>query len=1248
MRVLYAGLGKAAEDRLPERGRPRALLAIPLALLALTVFATPASAAKATVNSVGLPTTGTIGATFNIPKGVAVNETGAGGVPAGTFYVVDNFNFRIQQFDPTAAFVRTWGWGVKDGDSEYQVCSAAADCKRGIAGNGAGQLNRPQGAAVDQARGFVYVTDQNSRRINIFSAKGVFIGAFGWGAQTGANAFQYCTSVTGCSNPNTTAATGGQAGKFGAPTPNPSLGYPAVDAAGNVYVADMTNRRVDVFAPTVSAGTVTGVAFVRAFGFDVSTAVGTGFEVCTGADCKQGTGGSGVGQFAAIGSPSQIAIDSTGKIYVLDPGNKRVQEFNSTPAPVNATFGAAALTAAFGAGATLQNLAVDREADHVYVSGLRPGAGNRVAVAELNASGAAVDVHGLDLNATSANGLAVAPASLGGNIYVSTESDGHRILILNEPPTMDPVTTFTGTTATFTGDVVSNNFEVEYHFEYSRDGENWTSVPGTDVTVGPEPGTIPVEQQVQGLTGSQPYRVRLVQNRPSAGGVAISSEVTFTTDPAAPAIGATAASSITDVSAVLSANLNPQNEVTTYHFEYGLSDCSLNPCSSLPSKELEAGAVGVSVSQSVGGLQPGTVYHFRLVASNASGEAKGPNRTFETLPAGATLPENRAYELVSPVDPNGVFLAALNENFNNFPTPMASLDGNSVIFHSDATLPGTEGNGTINGYRSQRSSSGWATSAFGPTGVEAAAPSVGGTSPDHVYTFWNSGVNGGTLQTAPGGNDLLRNPDGTYEQIGIGSLGEDPQAIGQLITPGGSHVIFSTKPGESIQLEPDAPPSGTAAIYDRGANGPTRVVSLLPGVPDDITPTANADYMGSSEDGTAVAFKVEDTLYVRLDNSETLVVVGPGSVFAGVSRNGDRVFYLLGGDLFEFDTSTEATTPIGSGGESTAVNISADGSHVYFSSPVQLDGSEGQAGAPNLYVWDGSTVEFIAVLDPQDFIGFGDQPGKEELVNLGRWTTAVGPSHTALEGPANDPSRTTPDGSVLVFQSHGVVGYPYDNEGFSKIYRYDSEDETLVCISCSSLVSGGSSEDELQSTLLTVLGAPTNAQTRVQNVTDDGSTVFFQTRDPMVPEDTDGLNDVYRWRNGQVALISSGRSTSDDYLFAMTPDGHDVFFKTSDKLVPEDESGGSGSIYDARVGGGFPSAQSGVGVCLEASCQTPAAAPPILPNAGSATFHGPADPKRRHKKKRCKAKHGKAQQDKAKQCRKKQGKRTNRERGGAK
>ena len=207
------------------------------------------------------------------------------------------------------------------------------------------------------------------------------------------------------------------------------------------------------------------------------------FQVCTvAATCRQGLAGTNVGEFASKSSPSDITVDSEGNIFALDLRNKRVQEFSSTPAPITATFGSIALSASFGTG-ELQNIALDPNTtpNHLFVSGQRSGSANRVAVQELDHSGGAIDLHGTELTPSAATGLAIAQTAIGANIYLASNDGGQRVFVLNEAPVIKPVTVFTGTTATFEGEVVSNGISTSYHFEYSAGGSNWTKLPAADL-----------------------------------------------------------------------------------------------------------------------------------------------------------------------------------------------------------------------------------------------------------------------------------------------------------------------------------------------------------------------------------------------------------------------------------------------------------------------------------------------------------------------------------------------------------------------------------------------------------------------------------------------------------------------------------------------------------------------------------------------------------------------------------------------
>ena len=84
---------------------------------------------------------------------------------------------------------------------------------------------------------------------------------------------------------------------------------------GNVYATDPNNDRVQEFSSTG--------AFVRTFGFGVGKGEAK-FEICT-SSCRAGISGSGSGQF---NTPTGIAVDPRGNVWVVDHENNRVEEFN--------------------------------------------------------------------------------------------------------------------------------------------------------------------------------------------------------------------------------------------------------------------------------------------------------------------------------------------------------------------------------------------------------------------------------------------------------------------------------------------------------------------------------------------------------------------------------------------------------------------------------------------------------------------------------------------------------------------------------------------------------------------------------------------------------------------------------------------------------------------------------------------------------------------------------------------------------
>jgi alpha-tubulin suppressor-like RCC1 family protein len=95
------------------------------------------------------------------------------------------------------------------------------------------------------------------------------------------------------------------------------------------------------------------------------------------------------------------------------------------------------------------------------------------------------------------------------------------------------------------------------------------------------------------------------------------------------------ASAITGLSATLNGTLNANGNATTVVFEYGLSPAYDHIIAGAPVDA--SGASDIAVSAAIGGLTPGTLYHYRVVASSYGGIVRSADLTFTTLSDNAQL-----------------------------------------------------------------------------------------------------------------------------------------------------------------------------------------------------------------------------------------------------------------------------------------------------------------------------------------------------------------------------------------------------------------------------------------------------------------------------------------------------------------------------------------------------------------------------------------------------------------------------------
>lgn len=771
MQAIFGRIGICvAVGRAGDRGRVAAAAILLLILLLFASSAPKAEAAeasKAVLKSFGTPN-GEEGGRLVFAKGVAVYQA------TGDVYVAEaNTNHRISQFDEEGNFIRTWGFDViasgKPGDTGtgFEICNAVPgptpgeNCKKGVTGAAAGQLANPQGIAIDQSNGMLYVTSITNRRVDVFTSTGQFAGAFGYDvlpADPNPSGPDFCTAVTGC---QIAAAAGAQAGRFS----NLNGATPAVDpnVPGRVYVPDNGNLRVAQYSTTVSAGVLTSVTFERAFGWGVDTGAAQ-LESCTlVSECQVGTSGNGSGQFTTGGSPTAVGVDGDGFIYVtsgpLTSGTCsaatpcRIQKF--APDASSATnFGPSSapgqLTFASGEAANqvaALNLAIDPSDDHVYVlrkgknlGGETPSA-TEYQVHEYDSSGTYQATHPLGnalpaFTATQSTGIAV---GTGGLIYASYGAGApsvSQVFILGPVPApgvklVPPVENITGTSATVNGVVTIQppggaGFEASYRFELKRSGEPWQIVK--EGVTGSVAGDYPVSVDLVDLDPNTLYLVRL--------GATTSADVVtppldFETAQEGPRVSLTYVEEVTQDAAVLSAHIDPRGLNSSYHFEWASEEeweATGKYTHQVPAKDRQIGSgnKAVIVQEPITGLQPGTGYRFRVVATNASGVTDGSGEYFETLNA-CGLTDSRCFELVSPADKGPV--GAAGDTIGN---------GQELRFQADPLKPGIayemayalpdSASGGEAMFQANRSAAGWASSELtAPTlvaGLPSSIPSI--------------------------------------------------------------------------------------------------------------------------------------------------------------------------------------------------------------------------------------------------------------------------------------------------------------------------------------------------------------------------------------------------------------------------------------------------------------------------------------------------------------------------------------------
>jgi hypothetical protein len=433
-------------------------------------------------------------------------------------------------------------------------------------------------------------------------------------------------------------------------------------------------------------------------------------------------------------------------------------------------------------------------------------------------------------------------------------------------------------------------------------------------------------------------------------------------------------------------------------------------------------------------------------------------------------------------------------------------------------------------------------------------------------------------------------PDGSLDPLGavpaalVGARNgivvpdDQPQALDNEVSTDGSRAFFvSPDPAHSTPADPpelyvrETAPDGSKSTVLVSEDTLLPNVNGLPApAPNGVLSVANTPIKNGTHDGETYVYAAPDGTRAFFNSSDQLTNSAPSD--SSVKE-------------YEHDLKTGTLTYL-PGVSGSLAATSPDGSRFIFESNGELD------------LWT-------------------ESPGGGQVTTI---TQLPAPLDVSQEfGGAVDVSgaRASAGGSVFVFRTNSPLPGAFNNSGgFAQVYRYDVTSSALTCVSCPppGVTPSGDAHVSYDNAGGTNVDPSTVLDTRV--ISADGSRVFFDTPDPLLPADTNGKRDVYESESGTLSLVSSGKSTENSYVLDSSATGNDVFFTTASGLVPGDTDA-SYDVYDARIPRPGDNPPPPPNLCQGESCQGSPALSSPSPTPPSSTFSGAGNlhPKHNHPKK---------------------------------
>ncbi len=955
-------------------------------------------------------------------NGVAVDQE------SGEVYVADQNNDRIDKFTPQGAFLLAWGWGVADGSTEaLQTC--VTQCFAGVGGGGPGQVYFPTGVAVDNdplssAHHDVYVVERYNARVERFGPEGEF--QLTLGGKVNRTAVEVVEVAEADGEPPTTAqlaaenlciAESGdvcQTGREGTGRGEfENLdGAISVGATGAVYVGD--KERVQVFS---SAGVYEGETAVPGAGPQINSLVadtdpsspsfgdlyatnevynerqivtppasGTfslSFEGETTAslpfDAKEvevrealealPTIGSGNLQVDGNSNPGetirltfqnrltdtnvpQISV-SAGSVVTEREGVPseliKLEPAGHRPVEILNTVG------------DLQYLTLDPATGDIFASEVEGPSTSSSRLIEYGPSGQEFSNSPLLASREVRLGFlesADEVIAAGRSTVQTVPSAPPGPVVEGEEATPEPAVT-----ATLKATINPEGRHTSYHFEYGLETSQQTATATAAMTAeGFTSETVSVK--ISGLRPEGIYHYHVVAED-GEHHVAKGADEAFHALPAA-VIDSLSVSDVTATSAKLEAEINPLGTDTSYQFEYGTGGTH----SFTPDVNIGALTADVAVSVKLQGLLPGSVYQYRVLATNALDHVEATREfTSQAVGSGPTVPDGRQWEMVSPPEKEGAQIYAIGQYSNEGAVIQAAAAGDAITYVATApTESQPQGYTNLEQVLSTRGSGGWESKDISPPHDSATGPSVGF---GEEYRFFSEDLSQAVVQplgafmpslseqaseqTAylrnntndiyiplvtgkPGAADV---PPGTVfglSSVGT-SVGEEcppipmcgPQFVGA--TPNASHVVLSSRFSLTSARLNEEGTSEDSALYE-WADGRLQPISVMP---------------------------ESDTVTEHAELGDEVAGVNTG-VRSAISSDGSRIVWSEYGGangLYLRDMTTDKTAQLDaaepncatcSGSQGSFQTASSDGSKVFFTDTRRLANDSGAHElSPDLY-----------------------------------------------------------------------------------------------------------------------------------------------------------------------------------------------------------------------------------------------------------------------------------------------------------